>query len=155
MAEFRKIETGKLLCLEETGPYRELNGLFTRLADYLNARGVSTRGDRMAIVYEDPLKASQDRMHYAAALELAGEVTGDGEMTVVVQPAGWVACETHQGSYSTIQETYDRLFKWVQEHGYRVTGPAREYYIDGRGPGSGDESQAVTEIHLPVEKTEV
>jgi len=122
----------------------------------LQERRVSSKGDRMAIIYDDPMNANPEKMHYAAALELAGEVTGDGEVTVVVQPAGWVACETHSGPYNTLRDTYQRLLNWIHEHGYRVTGPAHEYYLQGLGPGSGgDENQAVTEIHLPVEKTEI
>jgi effector-binding domain-containing protein len=156
MAEFRRIETGKIVCLEETGPYSDLGRLFSRLQEFMRARGVSARGDRMAVIYDDPLTANPERMHFAAALELGGEATGDGEVTIVTQPSGWVASETHQGDYTQIREAYDRLFTWVREHGYRVTGPAREYYLAQGGPGGGgDPAQAVTEIHLPVEKMEI
>lgn len=151
MAEFRKIETGKILCLEATGPYRDIAGMFERLTEYLQNRGVPARGEHIAVIYDDPLTADPERLHYAAALELAGEVTGDGEMTVVVQPSGWVACETHSGPRETIQDTYARLFAWVRDNGYRVTGPAREYYLSGI---SGDAAQTLTEIQLPIEKTE-
>jgi effector-binding domain-containing protein len=155
MAEFRRIETGKLACLEGTGPYTRLAALFTQLEEFLRDRGVPAKGVRLAVLYDDPQSADPERAHYAAALELAGETVGDGEVTLVVQPAGWVACETHRGAYADRPETYRRLAAWVQEQGYRITGPAREYYLEGGGPGAGgDEAQAVTELHWPVEKTE-
>lgn len=155
MAEFRRIETGKLACLEGNGPYTQLAERFAHLEGFLRERNVSAKGVRLAILYEDPLTADPGRTHYAVARELSGETVGDGEVTIVVQPSGWVACEVHRGAYAERGETYRRLAEWVRDQGYRIIGPAREYYLEGSGPGSGgDEGQAVTELHWPVERTE-
>lgn len=155
MTEFRRIETGKLACLEGNGPYPKLGALFTHLEAFLQERRVPAKGVRLAILYEDPLTADPGSTHYVAARELAGETVGDGEITIVIQPAGWVACEVHRGPYADRGEAYRRLADWVRDQGYRITGPAREYYLEGTGPGSGgDEGQAVTELHWPVERVE-
>ncbi len=153
MPEIRKIDSSKILCLEETGSWWQLGDMFERLEEFLERRRVPYKGDKLAILYDDPRDLNPEHAHFAAALELAGETTGDGEATVVLQPTGWVACEQFRGSYAQIRETYARLLQWIQEQGYRVNGPAKEYYLSGFRPAdfrSGSEVEV--EVQVPVDK---
>ncbi len=153
MPEIKQIDSGKLLCLEETGPYSGLGELFKRMRDFIEMRRVSFKGDRMVIFYNDPEKFNHERAHYAVAYELAGETAGDGEVTVVIQPAMLAACETYQGTYSEIRKAYDQLLVWIREKGYRISGPAREYFLSGSGPeGAGDMAVSLVEIQIPIER---
>ncbi len=154
MPEIKQIDSGKLLCLEETGPYSGLEVIFKRIRDFIERRRVSFKGDRIVIFYNDPEKFNHERAHYAAAYELAGETAGDGEVTVVIQPAMLVACETYEGVYSEIRKAYDQLLAWIREKGYRISGPAREYFLSGSGPdGAGDMAVGMVEIQIPIERS--
>ncbi len=157
MPEIRKLETGKLLCLEANGSFRELDSLFARLEEFLQFRRVPHKGERLVILYDPELPPPADRAHFAAALELAGETTGDGEMTIVTQPAGWVACDTHRGPRAALADAYRKLQDWIRQEGFRVAGPAREYYLSS-GPLGGEtaeQAELEIELQLPVEKAEV
>jgi DNA-binding transcriptional MerR regulator len=92
----------------------------------------------------------------------------DTETAVVVDPAGLpaevpagitrrtlertaAASAIHQGSYETIGQTYAAVSKWLEDSGYRISGPPREIYL--RGPESGVPPQEyLTEIQYPVER---
>lgn len=150
MPELRNVEAVKVLCLEDTGNLRELDRLYPDLKAFLDERGVPYNRERIGLIYDRG--ADPDRRHFAAALELRGEVNGDGERIVVLLPGGRVACEIHRGGYENVDETYARLEAWLRDQGLRVTGPAREYYLEGFAPTNGE--HAVTEIHLPVETGE-
>ena len=105
------------------------------------------------MIYDAPGSHDLNRLHYAAGLELAGETLGNGEVIIVTRSAGWLACDTHRGSYAQLDETHQRLQAWAQTQGYRVSGPAYEFFLSGPLPGeSGEQEQAVVEIQLPVEK---
>lgn len=149
MPEIKQVESGKLLCLETRGSLQDLPACFARLEEYVRERRVPIKGDRLTILYERTPDFDRDHAHFAAAVELAGECTGDGEVTIVVQSITPVACETHTGPWTGLGEVYQRLWNWIHEHGYRVAGPPREYYLVG--PPSPD-SGWMTELQIPVER---
>ncbi|MCK5219592.1 GyrI-like domain-containing protein, partial [bacterium] len=128
--------------------------LFKQIQDFIEMRRVSLKGDRIVVFYNDPEKFNHEYAHYAAAYELAGDTAGDGDVTVVIQPAMLVACETYQGTYSEIRKTYDQLLAWIREKGYRISGPAREFFLSGFGPeGAGDAAVGMVEIQIPIERS--
>jgi effector-binding domain-containing protein len=149
MPEIKQVESGKLLCLETRGSMQELPMWFARLEDYVRERRVPIKGDRLTILYESIPDFDRDHAHFAAAVELAGECTGDGEATIVVQSMTPVACETHTGPWADLGAVYQRLWTWIHEQGYLIAGPAREYYLVG--PPALD-SGWMTEIQIPVER---
>jgi effector-binding domain-containing protein len=62
-----------------------------------------------------------------------------------------VASAMHEGPYETAGPTYERLFAWIAEQGYRVAGPPREiYYSD---PEEVPPEEYLTEVQIPVART--
>lgn len=53
-------------------------------------------------------------------------------------------CTVHNGAYAAV-------IQFVENNGYRITGPFRESYIDGIWKKESEE-EGLTEIQLPVEK---
>lgn len=58
---------------------------------------------------------------------------------------------THVGPYSTIRESYNKLFQWISENGYIAIDNPRESYIDGIW-NKDDSSEWITDIQVPVKK---
>lgn len=63
-------------------------------------------------------------------------------------PGGRVACVQHVGGLASISDSYEALTGWVQEYGFRVSGPPREVYLSLLD----DPNPAVTEVRVPVER---
>lgn len=59
------------------------------------------------------------------------------------------ACLMHRGPYSTIGESYNALFTWIDANGYRAADHPRESYIDGIW-NRDDPEEWLTEIQVPV-----
>jgi len=153
MSAIKKIDSGKILCLEEKGSYFHLNEKFEKLLEFIKQRRVYFKGEKIGIFYEQPNDFDPNNTHYAAAIELVGETTGDGEITVVIQPSMQVAYENYRGNYTGLRETYTKLLNWIKENNYKVCGPARECYLLGTKFGNSQEdSEYVVELQFPVEK---
>ena len=60
------------------------------------------------------------------------------------------ASTVHHGSFDTISGAYAALLGWIEENGYRVSGPNRELYL--RGGDKQDDPDYVTEVQFPVQK---
>ncbi|MDO4176899.1 MAG: MerR family transcriptional regulator [Bacillota bacterium] len=56
----------------------------------------------------------------------------------------------HRGPYESIGEAYAYIMKYADENGYKVSGLARECYIDGIW-NKEDPSEWLTELQLPIE----
>jgi effector-binding domain-containing protein len=63
---------------------------------------------------------------------------------------GTVACTIHVGPYSKIGAAYDALLSWVDDHGHKRTGPAREVYLVRPGPGIKPQEYRTT-VEIPIE----
>lgn len=60
----------------------------------------------------------------------------------------------HQGGYDSLPESYQKIAKYIDEHGFTVVGPCREVYIKGPGPIlKGNPDNYITEILLPIEES--
>lgn len=60
-------------------------------------------------------------------------------------------CMNHSGSYENLPTSFARLFAYVEENGYKITGAPRCNYIDGVWNKT-SESEWLTEIQMPVSK---
>jgi DNA-binding transcriptional MerR regulator len=60
-------------------------------------------------------------------------------------------CLLHKGPYSTIGDTYNKLFSWLHEHGYTPADNPRESYIDGIW-NKEDPEEWLTEVQVPVSR---
>lgn len=60
----------------------------------------------------------------------------------------------HQGGYDRLPESYEKITKYVDEHGLTIIGPCREVYVKGPGPIlKGNPDNYITEILLPIEES--
>ena len=59
-------------------------------------------------------------------------------------------CMKHYGPYDRFYESYTELFKYVEEHGYRIVGRPRCSYVDGIW-NQEDPEKWLSIIQLPVE----
>ncbi len=61
------------------------------------------------------------------------------------------ACIYHRGPFETLSASYGKIMKWIEENDYKISGKARESYIDGPW-NKNDPSDWLTEIQLPISK---
>ena len=63
---------------------------------------------------------------------------------------GYLAAGTvHEGSYHSLEESYEFLINWIKENNYAIAGPSSEfYYMDSSS--SVNERDYVTKIYFPV-----
>ncbi|MFW5779957.1 MAG: GyrI-like domain-containing protein, partial [Bacillota bacterium] len=55
----------------------------------------------------------------------------------------------HKGSYDTLCESYNRIFKWVKDNNYKIAGNPRESFIDGIW-NKENPDEWLTEIQIPI-----
>ncbi|MGI8924762.1 MAG: GyrI-like domain-containing protein [Fimbriimonadales bacterium] len=73
---------------------------------------------------------------------------GNGEIVSGTLDGCKAVHATHMGSYDGLQDSYQKLFAWFNDQGYKVGGAPFEVYVDD--PGSKPEAEVRTEIYTPI-----
>ncbi|HQD77044.1 MAG TPA: GyrI-like domain-containing protein [Bacillota bacterium] len=71
-----------------------------------------------------------------------------GEIKYGVIPSGKVVSCMYKGSYSQMEQPYNKIFKWIEENGYEQKGVYYEYYYNS--PDEVPESELLTKIVIPL-----
>jgi len=125
--------------------------MFQQLIEFMDRHGVHPSGPHGVVWHDAEYHENQiDTEAFVAIADALPE--GDGVRTTQLPGAAAMACTIHQGSYEGFPEAYTALMSWVENNGYRIAGPIREFYLRGPGPTPTDPATYVTEIQLPVEK---
>ncbi len=138
---------GVISSYDESGPV--FDRLFDEAYSYVHRQGVRSPGCGIAVYHEK--QGSDENIEVEALAELPGSIPGSSQVQVYELPAIETAASmVHHGLFATLGKAYAAILAWTQEHGYRVSGPARELYLSFQKDG--DQNQYVTEIQLPVMK---
>ena len=82
-----------------------------------------------------------------AGYDYAGEAAPGFDL-VELEPIAEGVCAVHLGAMDTIGESWQGLARWIDDQGWRMSGPAREVYL--RAWPLDDQSEWVTELQQPV-----
>ena len=72
------------------------------------------------------------------------------DVQVVELPSVQVAAAVHRGSLAAFTDTFQETVRWIETSGYHIAGYSRELYLAG---GEDDPSQRVTELQIPIART--
>ena len=133
--------------MEQLGP--TLDGLFNQVIAYVSQQGANFAGPAITVYYS--MEENDHDIGVGACMPFEGSLPGNEQVEVVTLPAVETMASTiHHGPFSTLNQAYNDMLKWIEANGYRISGPNRELNLEyERG---GDQSKYVTEIQFPVEK---
>ena len=115
---------------------------------YLGERGEFPAGPPFAIYHDMEFK--EEDIDIEACVPVSHLLSGRGEVEGSELPGGKMASTMHAGPYDEIGEAYEALMLWINDQGYRPSGPCREVYLVGP-PNKCDPADYRTEILCPIE----
>lgn len=129
---------------EDIGPV--IQPLYPELMGRLSRAGVPITGYGIA-TYEP---ADGDQVTVQAGVTVSVEPSDAYDFEVVDLPAlESAATIVHRGTMDDVDATYQAVAAWIEAHGYRQNGFAREVYLNY---GEGDPAEWVTELQLEITK---
>lgn len=130
--------------------YPEIGRLYPEVYSQLGAKAME--GTPIAIWHCPDSKSSD--IEAEAGVLFKEPLTVNGRLQCYQLPATRVASYVHHGSFQQFKGVYDRLTRWMEDTGWRPSGPCREIYLHIGNPVRQDDPTYVTEIQFPVEKAE-
>ncbi len=149
----KKVEPIKVASLRRVIPMPNEQGpLWSDLWAYLGPQRVQPAGPCFSL-YHDTEHKDRD-WDIEICEQVNTELAPTKQIKVYSLPAvETMACVIHAGPFVTIGEAYDSIAKWIDQNGYQIVGPAREFYLRQPQPeGNQNDPDTVCEIQFPVEK---
>ena len=148
---FEKRKPVRVAFVRHVGPYQECGGAWEKLGKFAAQQGWSPSNVlRIGIGHDDPEVTPPDKLRYDACLTVDDQFQATGEIGMQELPGGEYAVVTHRGSYSTLADTWRRIFReWVPKGGRELrSGPCFEIYVND--PATTPTEDLITEIHVPL-----
>jgi DNA gyrase inhibitor GyrI len=128
-----KLESRKaanLVYIEHVGPYDKVpwEDYMKRLYGWAKEQKVMPGFYPMGIYHDDPDKIPPEKCRSDIAISFKGKAKQQSGLKTRKMPAMKVASISHKGSGSEFKNTYTELAEWINEKGYRISGPSIEVY---------------------------
>jgi len=145
--------TQKVIGIRRTGRYEEIGPMIMELVSLIEENKITVIGPPAFICHEESLEAVQaaaeaGNADIEIAFPITGEAEGSGDIRVYELPGGKMARIIHMGPYRELPDTYQELFRWLEDNHLTITGPVREVYIND--PETTEEDLLVTWIYAPI-----
>jgi effector-binding domain-containing protein len=119
---------------------KALGELFGRL----EVLGVAPAGGPLVIYHQ----FGPDSVDAEVCIPIGHDLSTSGEAHTRVLPAMTVARTLHVGPYDEMGQAYRALTDWITDHGFEVTGPPQERYLNA--PNEVEPAGYRTEVEFPV-----
>jgi len=126
--------------IERLGPYEGIGGEMKRLKEWMDKRGVEQAGYPFCMFYDNPGETSAAELRSEACIPVSRAFEPSGEVKFKELGETDIAETRHGGAPEDFAKTYGPFLEGLLNQGYRLDGPAREYFMgvsDVKGPGSG------------------
>ena len=149
------VQTQKVIGIRKKGKYELIAQLLPQLFELAASQGAEFTGPPVFVCHEitveEVMKAQQQgTADIELAIPIADEIEETDEIKCYTLQGGKMAKIIHKGPYEQCQPTYEKLYKWLEQNGWKITGPVREVYLnDPREVGM---EEALTEIFAPVDQ---
>lgn len=140
--------------ITKTGSYKLIAELLPKLYGYAVSKGAQFSGPSVFLCHEVTVeKVMEADKNGTANVEVAAPIASNipetNEIKCYTLPGGSMAKTIHKGPYEECGPTYEKLYKWIEEQGKKISGPVREVYLND--PNEVQKEEILTEIYAPIE----
>jgi DNA-binding transcriptional MerR regulator len=147
----KSVEALRVASLRRTIPsYWDEGPLWSDLYRKLQQSGLSVCLPSMAIYH-----AEEPEIDVEVCMPVVPDARDIHEVSIRMLPSiETMACLIHRGSFSGLARAYGVLLHWVNATGYHIDGPDRAIYLRLPKDSQHHDSEALTEMQVPVRRGE-
>jgi len=138
--EFKVAPKIVVASLERRGSCAGVAEAMNELKSWIDSKGIEQVGYPFCLYYDNPTETPEPKLRSEVCIPIAKVLDGEGRFLVKEMAETQVAETRHKGPPDQFAMTYGPFLEGLLKGGYRILGPAREYYMnisDATGPGDG------------------
>ena len=123
-----------------------LKPAFKNVSTYIQSQNAKTTGACFTLWHTASDTYTNEEVEVIFPIDRPLESTE--EINVYTLPEVQVASTIHQGNFDDFTGAHVALLAWIEDNGYRVSGPFREIYL----AGDSESGESTTEVQFEVSK---
>jgi len=135
--------------------YMEFGGSFDRMEKSIQTfmgeffkQGLAPAGPFIGVYFNDPSKVKPEELKWNLGFTVSNDAKVQSPLKKTEFKHKTVAVYLHIGPYENTGKAYDKIFKYVKDHGYKITRPTYEKYLND--PRQVRPEELKTEVIVPV-----
>lgn len=137
--------------LECQGSYQQIPAKIAIFMQEFFKQNLMPAGNFFGLYLNSPGQVKEEELQWRLGFPIAGET----EVTAPLQKGEFnftkIAVYLYVGLYEKVGDAYDKMFKFIDQNGFKAAGPTMEKYLD-MNPEAVKPEERRTEINIPVEK---
>ena len=149
----KDVEPFPYCAVSHKGPYTDMTAVIGELVGAMQTQGLfpQVRGPMVGVYYNWPGDTKPEDLSWEAGFAIAAQATPELPLVKKIWEHKTVAVALHVGPYDKGGTTVDKIMAWIAAHGYEVSGPILERYLD-MNPMAVKPEDLRTEIWVPCKK---
>lgn len=139
------LESQNAIIRPYTNPEEDMNKIISELMDYIENNNLTTTGHLFARNHIN----KERNMIFEFGIPISENIKGNEKFQFIKIPKQKTLSLKHEGSYDNIEESINKLTKFLKENNLQIIDiPRYIYYND---PKNIPEEELITEIQFPIE----
>ena len=139
--------------IHHEGPYTEISNIIGMLMQTSRSQNIFPAGPIFGIFHNAPGEVQSSELEWEIGFPVTVQVSPQLPLRKQQWTYSLVASAFHKGPYEESNQTYTKIFKWMEVNNYVQAGPTMEKYLTAPTPGTKPQD-LLTEIWIPCKKNE-
>jgi AraC family transcriptional regulator len=148
--ELKDIDAFRLASMPFTGSYNQMEKNVMVFMGEFFKQGLQPAGPFIGVYHNSPQEVKEEDLKW----EVGFPVVADAAIKEPLKKTDFEKTKAvvylHIGPYEKLHESYNKIFKFVQDNGYEVAWPCYDKYLNN--PQTTKPEELKTEIIVPVKK---
>jgi AraC family transcriptional regulator len=138
--------------MEFKGSYSQMEKNIGVFMNEFFKQGLTPNGPFLGIYYNNPNEVKEEELKWAVGFPITKDDKVQAPLNKIEFKGQKAVVYLYIGPYEKMGESYDKIFKYIEDNGYKAVWPTYDRYLNN--PQMVKPEALETEIIVPVEKVE-
>lgn len=148
--EIKELESFWYACMEFGGPFDQMEKSIQTFMGEFFKQGLAPAGPFLGVYFNDPRQVKPEELKWNIGFPVSEDANVQPPLKKVEFKKTTAAVYLHIGPYEKMDKAYEKVFKYVEDNGYKIVWPVYDKYLNN--PMQVKPEELKTEMIIPVEK---
>jgi AraC family transcriptional regulator len=148
--EIKEIESFWYAGMEFGGPFEQMEKSVQKYFGEFFKQGLTPAGPLLGVFFNDPSLVKPEELKWEVGFPVSKDANVQPPLKMVEFKKTTAAVYLHIGPHENMDKSYEKIFKYVEDNGYKIVWPVYDKYLNN--PMQVKPEELKTEMIIPVEK---
>ena len=146
--EIKELESFWYAAMEFGGPFDQMEKSIQAFMGEFFKQGLAPAGPFIGVYFNDPSLVKPEELKWEIGFPVSKEANVQPPLKKVEFKKTTAAVYLHIGPYENTGKAYEKIFKYIEDNGYKITWPVYDKYLNN--PMQVKPEELKTEMIVPI-----